>query len=181
MKKLTQKYLGSNRFLSRAIIVQGGLICLFLMVFFMPEKLLIAGLMFIGMMLFVNRLTYFNGNITKSNPGPAPHKSEVTKVKLHPKVEAQLEQEEESKQSSTTISNKIINVIEKDSDGALEYKSAKARWRNEINDQAFEKRIQTIFTDIRDVDDQSYNAGIQEIRHLLDLRRESLIAQLPEK
>lgn len=69
---------------------------------------------------------------------------------------------------------KIIKVIDKNRQGRKAYQFAKLRWRNEISDQLFEKRIQSVFERIRESDPAEYQKGIEEIRTLLYMRKNSL-------
>ncbi len=153
------------------------------MICFLPERLLIAGLLIVFLMLLVNRLSSSQAYAPyKARTGITKNKGPV-KLKLNKKVEQCIQEEKNGKNQAiveehldeeTGQSNRFIRVIEKDLRSNLAYKEAKFRWRNEINDQVFEKRIQVVFEQIRDANAGEYKKGIKEIHYLMDLRRNSL-------
>lgn len=173
-----------NRILPRIIVIQCGGIALFFMICFLTERVLIASLLVIVLMLLVNRLTASQA-MKHAIPTTDLTATETSfQLRLNKNVEQALQKNSlknskpdsrENNKNHLDRQNPIIRMIEKNDQGKVEYDEAKLRWRNEMNDQAFEKRIQTIFDRIRDAESEEYKEGIREIDHLLELRRNSLV------
>jgi len=160
------------------------------MVCFLPERLLIAAFLVVMMMLFVNRLSSSQACVPNKIRTDIEKNPVAVKLRLNKKVEQCIQEEKRGEKKPIAAENlnekpagpnRFMSLVEKDARTNIAYKEAKLRWRNEINDQAFEKRIQTIFEQIRDANSVDYEKGIQEIHHLLDLRRNSLINQSPDE
>lgn len=161
-------------------------LALFVMIFFLPDRLLVAAILFIFLMLVLNRFS-----MTTSATGLTSEKISATsyeQAKSHWKKEYSKKQAISRKQNIQSgrikssgvnlrgVNGSIISINRFEKRLETKYNELKIRKRNELNDQTMELRIQSIFNDIRELNSEDYQKGLEEIRRILSLRQSSLIA-----
>lgn len=174
----------TRRVLSLVLIL--GLFAIFC---FLPDRLIIAGLLLIALMILLNLISFSpSKNHTKLN-ARSIDKYELAKSEWKKELEHDLNIQEIIKERNRQEIRKlrtqrskpiqiqqkgIIRIVDQKASEELPYRTIKTRWRNELNDQAFENRIQTVFEKIRHESEPDYLQGIEEIKKLLVLRFNSL-------
>lgn len=161
-------------------LLVGGVGLVLLMILF-PDRILLAILLFISLILLLNR-------ITQVTPDRQKHGTEMPRVSYET-AKSNWKNEMLGRQSGRRLRQRrskpfkarksnIIRLVDEGEMAHQSYQEAKLRWRNEINDQAIERRIQSVFERIRSSDDDAYQKGLKEISNLLKLRQNSLMKSL---
>ena len=165
--------------------------CGFIMFCFLPERLIVAALLAIFLLLVLNGISAFSSSTQDSFQSERFDQYEMAKSAWKKELEHDLKIQEIIKERETGQNlkrrehrtkpiqirqNRIMRVVEIEKGMVMKYQEAKNRWRMEMNDQVFEKRVQSVFKRIRNGNELEYQQGLEEIQRLLSLRSHSLSA-----
>ena len=172
-----------NILLSAAVILLTILFC------FLPDRLLIAAMLFVLLLLIMNRIdnssSILNTGFVFENSGREEQSKRNRKMEFgneHSfgrileilKNKQSVTTEIQTKQLPTYNGKSIIKNIDRNSKNKIKYSLEQKRLRREIKDEEIERRIQTIFAKIRKSDQVTYEKGIEEIQELLIMRQNFL-------
>ncbi len=176
-------------FVHHFILITGG-IFLFVIFCFVPFRIIIAMMLFVFLLILINKI--YTSPAFNYNEIDLLVNDEYEKAKQQWKKEIEHEQRikaivnkrnqkdwdnklNASQKNLKNSGHSIISIVQKNGEIASTYFEVKKRWRKEINDMAFERRIQNIFCRIRESETEDYERGIKEIEKLLSMRRDSLL------
>ncbi|MCP4755784.1 MAG: hypothetical protein GY866_33385 [Proteobacteria bacterium] len=168
-------------------------LALFAMLCLLPIRMLMATMLFIFLMLLIDKVSMVPGESAQKG-GPMRNEDyELAKVKWKSEIEHNQDLETTSikrkikskniaKKRGRVSSNKTkANGDFRKAGTDTEYELAKRRWRREIRDKQFERRVRNLFSRIRESELDEYQRGIEEIRHLLITRCNSLADESASK
>lgn len=177
-------------FLMRVATLTIATLFFLLAVLFLPQRFILATFLLLFLTILLNLLSRSETFTFRQTISTADSDYELAKrrwkkeLKGTAKVKASApEQQEKSRRNkgilpstfSSQTSADIMKLVKRSGPKELEYQRAKTRLSNEINDRILEKRIRTEFLKIKDAPPDQYEAGLREIRKLLNLRKERLI------
>lgn len=171
MEKLA-KHLKGEGFVSS--IKRTSLVFAFILFCFLPERLTVAGLLGIFLLMFLNKVS--DENQPATSPGlslwkasDGQYSADFYKLLDTFKKFMPLENVLQASNGET-----IIKYLDNTPPSFKEIKLRRSRMKREANDHLIEKRIQMIFENIRDSNGVEYQRGLQEIQQLLQMRSNCL-------
>ncbi len=172
MKKKRLANIGLSSIIARKSLILFGFLSIAIVLCLLPFKILVMLMLAICLILIVGNLSISPLILGRNLMRNQKDESEDEYERIKREWKEQIERDQELTQK---IEETIIRLIDQNKEN--KYEHAKIRWKREIMDKKYERRIQRIFSRIRDSDSKMYQHGIKEIQEILALRKSNLVKE----